>query len=307
MAPRDRSLFAAPARRARLASMDITFDDPGIRVHHLPISGDLGHSVRALVAVEVDAARPLPLAIAPHDSLMLSVQFGRNPREPDAKAALGHNTCLTGIRHWTGSFIGAGNCLSLFALLTPLGAVRLLESRPLQHAPRIRARVAELLDDGFTRRLEDSIVSAAGPEAKLRALGAWIEERAALPRRQDRSALRAARAAMALCARPTEAIERVADAQHVSRRQLERDVGRWIGASPRHLTQVARVQQVSREVRSGATLADAAAQAGFADQAHMTRVVRQLTGLTPRQFVASQRTPIAAGFRAATGGGTVYL
>jgi hypothetical protein len=34
---------------------------------------------------------------------------------------------------------------------------------------------------------------------------------------------------------------------------------------------------------------------------------RQLTGLTPRRFVASQRTTIAAAFRRATGGGPVYF
>ena len=126
----------------------------------------LADSVSALAAVEVDAAQPLPLAIAPHEGLMLSVQFGRDPREPDAKAALGRNTCLTGIRQWTGSFVGAGNCVSLFALLTPLGAVRLLDSRPLQHAPRIRARVDELLDEKLTRQLEDAIVRADDTPAR---------------------------------------------------------------------------------------------------------------------------------------------
>jgi transcriptional regulator GlxA family with amidase domain len=49
-----------------------------------------------------------------------------------------------------------------------------------------------------------------------------------------------------------------------------------------------------------------------ADEQHVGR--RQLErdferwiGVAPRAFIASQRTPIAAAFRAATGGGTVYL
>jgi AraC-like DNA-binding protein len=112
---------------------------------------------------------------------------------------------------------------------------------------------------------------------------------------------------MRLCDEPRLSIERAADEQHVGRRQLERDFERWIGVAPRHLAQVARVQQVARLARNGASLADAAAQAGFADQPHMTRTVRRVTGLAPRAFIASQRTPIAAAFRAATGGGTVYL
>lgn len=279
----------------------------GIRIHHRRVEGDLGDCVRALVAVEIDATQALPLSIAPHDSLMLTVQFGRDAREPDAKAALGGNTCLTGIRHWTGSFVGAGNCVSLFALLTPLGAVRLLESRALQQAPRILAPVAALLDVQLTRSLEDRVATAQGIDGKLDALGAWLEARATARRVHDRAALRAGRAALHLCREPRVTIEQVAEAQHVSRRQLERDFERWIGVSPRHLSQVARVQQVSRRVHAGAGLADAAAELGFADQPHMTHVVKQLTGLTPRRFVASQRTPIAAAFRSATRGGTVYL
>jgi AraC-like DNA-binding protein len=110
-----------------------------------------------------------------------------------------------------------------------------------------------------------------------------------------------------VCAQPGLPVETVADEQHVSRRQLERDFGQWIGTSPRHLAQVARVQQVSRRAQTGATLADIAADVGFADQAHMCRVVRQLTGVTPQHFTNPRTTPIAAAFRRATGGGTVYL
>jgi AraC-like DNA-binding protein len=70
---------------------------------------------------------------------------------------------------------------------------------------------------------------------------------------------------------------------------------------------VARVQAVSRRVQAGAPLADIAADVGFADQAHMSRVVKQLTGLTPRHFAGQRPCPIAGTFRRATQGGTVYL
>ena len=102
-------------------------------------------------------------------------------------------------------------------------------------------------------------------------------------------------------------IEDLAAEACVSRRQLERDFGHWIGTSPRHLAQVSRLQAVSRKAQAGASLADIAVDTGFADQAHMTRAVRQLTGLTPQRFVRSAQTPLAAAFRVASGGGTVYL
>lgn len=279
-----------------------------MRSHHVVVPEALRPFVSALVGVEMGASGPTPLAVAPHEALVLSLQFGRGGSDAiGPKAELGHGTRLTGIRQHTGRFVGAGDCITLFALLTPLGAVQLLDSRRLDQSPRIHARVAHLLEETVTRRLESRIALAEGLPDKLHAFGHWIEDRANAPRCQDRTALRAARAAMRLLARPLAPMERLADEEHVSRRQLERDFSRWIAVAPRHLAQVARLQGVSRDVQRGATLADAAAAQGFADQPHMSRVVRQLTGLTPRQFVASRASPIASGFRAATGGATVYL
>ncbi len=279
----------------------------GIEAHQIAVTGALRPYVSALIAFDANATDPLPLAIVPHESMMLSVQFGKASRCIEQKGAHGENTWLTGIREWTGAFTGGGPCVALFALLTPLGSVHLLESQPLDRVPRIRARVAELLDQTLTRGLESNIALAATLEDKLNAFGAWLETRATAHRRLAAAALRAGRAAMRVCAQPMLGIETLADEQHVSRRQLERDFGQWIGTSPRHLSQVARVQAVSRRAHSGASLADIAADVGFADQAHMSRVVRQLTGLTPQRFIRSQRSPLAAAFRRATGGGTVYL
>jgi AraC-like DNA-binding protein len=40
-------------------------------------------------------------------------------------------------------------------------------------------------------------------------------------------------------------------------------------------------------IQAGAELADAAAGAGFADQAHMTRQFRQILGVTPGAYLPS--------------------
>ena len=279
----------------------------GIAAHVLPVEGALRPYVRALMAAEAGEVGPLCLAVAPHESLMLSVQFGRGSCSIEQKGAHGENTSLTGIRRWTGSFTTGGNCVSLFALLTPLGSVRLLESQPLDKVPRIRANVAELLDHKLTRSLESGIALATTLEDKLRTFAAWLEARATAHRRLTPAALRAGRAAMRVCDQPMTPVETLADEQHVSRRQLERDFGQWLGTSPRHLSQVARVQAVSRKAQVGASLADIAADVGFADQAHMSRVVRQLTGLTPQRFTRAPQSTMAIAFRRATGGRTVYL
>jgi AraC-like DNA-binding protein len=280
---------------------------PLIHSHAIQVSGVLRPYVTALVAAELRTVGPLPLAVAPHDSMMLTVQLGAAADCIEQKDVHGQNTTLTGIRRHTGEFVGAGDCVTLFALLTPLGAMQLLDSQPLAPVPRIRAPVADLLDRQLTRRLESDVAMAATLQDKLWVLAAWLESRASAQRRIARAGMRAGRAAMRLCAEPGVEIEVLADEQHVSRRQLERDFSHWIGTSPRHLSQVARVQAVSRRAGAGASLADAAVDAGFFDQAHMSRVVRRLTGLTPKQFASSQRSPMAPAFRRATHGATVYL
>jgi AraC-like DNA-binding protein len=289
--------------------MDTLAAAPGMaaHLHTLPVSGLLRPFVHAFVSAELPAGEPLPMAIAPHESLVLSVQLGRGAQAIERKGRHGENTRLTGIRQWTGAFTGQGDCVTLFALLTPLGAVQLLDARPLAEAPRIRAHVAAMLDAQLTRQLESDVARAPTLPDKLLALASWLESRAAAHRRVTTAALRAGRAAMRLVAEPRAAVQKLADEQHVCRRQLERDFQQWLGTSPRHLAQVARVQAVSRKAQAGGTLADIAADVGFADQAHLSRVVRQLTGLTPLRFIRSQASPLAAAFRRATGGGTVYL
>lgn len=270
-----------------------------VRSHALEVTGVLRPYVNALMAVEMSATGPIPLAIAPHESFVLSVPFGLDS-DVERKGRLGENTNLTGIRRRTGTFTGAGDCITLFALLTPLGVVQLLESRPVDKVPRIRAPVAALLDERITRGLESDVALASTLEDKLSAFGGWLEKRASANRQHSTSAMR-------LCKDPLLSVETLADEQHVSRRQLERDYGQWIGTSPRHLPQVARVQAVSRLAQTGATLVDIATDVGFADQAHMSRVVRQLTGLAPRSFVSPRPSPMARIWCRATAGGTVYL
>ncbi|MGL4576099.1 MAG: helix-turn-helix domain-containing protein [Burkholderiaceae bacterium] len=278
-----------------------------IQAHSIPIRGVLAPYVNALMAFEMDATGPMPLAIVPHESLVLSVQIGRGRDCIERKGAHGELTRLTGIRQWTGRFTGAGDCITLLALLTPLGAVQLLESQPLAVQPRIHARVDGLLERRLTCRLESDIARAITLGDKLTCLAAWLEQRSAAQRQVSTAALRAGRAAMRMCAEPAVSMETLAGEQHVSRRQLERDFHCFIGTSPRHLARVVRLQAVSRRAQAGASLADIAAEVGFADQAHMSRAVRQLTGLSPLRFVRAGQTPMGSAFRRATAGGTVYL
>jgi AraC-like DNA-binding protein len=67
--------------------------------------------------------------------------------------------------------------------------------------------------------------------------------------------------------------------------QLSRDFRRLYGTSPHRYLVMRRLDRVRAELRDGATLAAAAATAGFADQAHMSRHFKRAYGMTPGNWM----------------------
>ncbi|RJO75364.1 AraC family transcriptional regulator [Nocardia panacis] len=57
------------------------------------------------------------------------------------------------------------------------------------------------------------------------------------------------------------------------------------GYGPKTLARVLRLQRAVAAARSGVPLADTAARTGYADQAHMSREVRELTGMPLRELL----------------------
>ncbi|HEV7976500.1 helix-turn-helix domain-containing protein [Amycolatopsis sp.] len=76
----------------------------------------------------------------------------------------------------------------------------------------------------------------------------------------------------------------------VSERQLRRRFTQAIGYGPATFLRVARLQRAIARAGS-TTLASLAADAGYADQAHLSRDCRELTGVTPGEFFTR---PVAA-------------
>jgi AraC-like DNA-binding protein len=137
------------------------------------------------------------------------------------------------------------------------------------------------------RRLEDRV---AGAERPLDALVAGVYDRV------SGSGDDLVREAVVRLRRGEEAVEHLARATSVSERQLRRRFERGVGYGPRTLRRVLRFQRFLGLAAGGGSLARLAADAGYADQAHLVRDCRRLAGTTPTVLLAAGATP--AGERA---------
>ncbi|MET0788770.1 MAG: AraC family transcriptional regulator [Cellulomonas sp.] len=75
----------------------------------------------------------------------------------------------------------------------------------------------------------------------------------------------------------------VGAAVSLSPRSVERHFTQVTGMSPRHVRQIARAREAVARLQGGHPIADVAQQLGYADQSHLSRDLKRLTGFTPGQ------------------------
>lgn len=83
---------------------------------------------------------------------------------------------------------------------------------------------------------------------------------------------------------PDKTISQLACDAGMSREAFTRKFTRQVGISPHAHSVVARLNEVRRQLRSGAPLADIALAGGFFDQTHMTRHFNRVFGTTPGEY-----------------------
>ena len=145
-----------------------------------------------------------------------------------------------------------------------------------------------LLAAGFERwqaRLDARAPALACDEAQVALLATLLARQAgvALPRLAAPSI---ARARQRLDDDPATdpGLAALAAEAGLSRFQLLRAFARELGLTPHAYLVQRRLALARRLIDGGATLADAAAAAGFADQSHLTRLFRRFLGYTPAAY-----------------------
>jgi AraC-like DNA-binding protein len=141
-------------------------------------------------------------------------------------------------------------------------------------------------------RLADRLHDSASPQAALSELTAAIARRLPPPELVDTLV----RAAAVNAARPRAAIEDLGREIGLGERQLRRRFADAVGYGPKTLQRILRFQRFLALARApGAPgrpdLAWLAAEAGYADQAHLTRECTRLAGLPPAALLATGAGP----------------
>ena len=139
--------------------------------------------------------------------------------------------------------------------------------------------LAELAQDHIVTMLADALLATdESGQRKQAARGR--------PPRLDTAAIDRARAYLDANAATMPGSADLEQVSGLDRFTLARQFRRRVGTSPYRYLVMRRLDAARGQLLAGASLADAAVSAGFADQAHLTRQFRQAVGMTPGHWRA---------------------
>lgn len=140
-----------------------------------------------------------------------------------------------------------------------------------------RVPLAELWAPALVRRLSDELVDARNPAAVLERAAAEAMRRNAPP--DPLGAYLMKRVAH------DDRVGAIADDVGLTVRQLHRRSLDAFGYGPKTLARIVRMMRAVELARNGLGLSDVAADAGYADQAHLSRDVKSLAGVPMRSLI----------------------
>lgn len=138
------------------------------------------------------------------------------------------------------------------------------------------------LDEVWSARSARLVLDADDPESTLQAVAA--QRLSGSP--QDQPARSVAQAISR-----GAPVAGVADRTGWSERQLRRHCLNWFGYGPKTLGRIMRFDRALALTDVGVAAVDVAARCGYSDQAHLSRDVKALSGLTLGQLAANRSTP----------------
>lgn len=158
-------------------------------------------------------------------------------------------------------------------------------TRPVFQDPQLRHALRRLLTqvERWDAGLSATTADALACEESLVAVCALVQARhaGATPELLVDTDLRQVRARLADAPLEPPTLTELAEMAGISKFQLLRRFERIYGLTPYAWLLQQRTERARRQICTGASLAEAAAASGFADQSHMTRIFARQFGFTP--------------------------
>jgi methylphosphotriester-DNA--protein-cysteine methyltransferase len=177
-------------------------------------------------------------------------------------------------------------CAVLGVRLTPAGAYAILRS-PLSEVSGLSADLQDVVGQ-TAAELAERCQAAASAEECLRCAGKWVAERAARSPGGDPSVAWMA----AEIERRAGAVSIAALRERIghSKTRIVNAFREQIGVTPKLYARIHRFRRVLALLNAEPeSLADVALTAGYYDQPHMNAEFRELSGFSPREFLAARR------------------
>ncbi len=191
--------------------------------------------------------------------------------------------------HHQDSFVGAGGCFAALSLPAQQAADLALQDGG---ARRLQAAAQRFAQDLARQPVDLDLGGLLQVEDLCRQLCALSQARPLQPLNETREPVWLRRCMEQLvddCEQPLRLAE-LAAAAGVHPVSLSRAFRRHYGMSPGQLQRRALLNRAARRLREGQAIADVAAQLGFADQSHFTRLFRAEYRCTPAAWLAGFKT-----------------
>lgn len=165
------------------------------------------------------------------------------------------------------------------------GGVGALTRTPLSDLADRDVPLEDLVGAASAGRFAERLAQAAGDPGILRTVEQLFAEPGRRPSFPDPAVLHAIREILRCRGRVN--VDDLAATCGPSRRSLERRFDSAVGMSPKRLARIVRFQRVFREARAAgpAEWVDVALRCGYADQSHLIRDFRELSGAPPAAFL----------------------
>ena len=258
---------------------------PADRVFGLPDPELAGH-VLTYAAHDYPAMDLMPWRVAPLGVVVLTVELEAPPVRrviaPDPRAGQDVPTSpVIGLRDRPWTVEQAGPSRGITVAMTPAGAYAVF-GLPLRELANADVGLADLLgrDAG---RLTERIAEAADWPTRFRLLDRYVASRLRHGPTLTRQVHGAWRRVTASAGRVR--IDTLADEIGWTRQHLNARFREQIGLTPKTVARVARLHHAASLLAGAGDLAEVAQTCGYADQSHLNRDFRALTGCTPTEYL----------------------